>query len=127
MKCPKCSGALRLMSSGYYRNAIETPTSVSCINCGFYAEKVEPPVAEVVVTPKADYVYRPRNASTYGTYRSVIRDEIKRIREFKLKRMKWAEIIDVLAEDYPELIGVAPRAMQRAFGAIHGEFCEGKR
>lgn len=127
MKCPKCSGALRLMSNGFYRNAVETPMSVSCLNCGFYAEK-PPEVVETREVKKAEKQYHQSRSrlSTYGTYRSIIRDEIQTIRQCKLKRMKWVDIIELLAIDYPEIRGIAPRKMQKAFGAVHGEFCEGR-
>ena len=55
MKCPKCSGKLRLMSDGYYRNEIETPMSVTCLNCGFYAEKEQ---EAAIAQNKAETMYK---------------------------------------------------------------------
>lgn len=127
MKCPKCSGKLRLISDGYYRNEIETPMSVTCLNCGFYAEKEQEAVMarpECTASELAAKRLRPiRRATASRTYRSIVRDEIDRIYEYKKKKLRWVDILDLLVERHPEFVGVKARALQKAFIVVHSEIC----
>lgn len=125
MKCPKCSGSLRLTSNGFYRNELETPPSVSCLNCGFYAEKppeVEVEYQEVVKLQKKMY---PKRLSTFGTYRSVLRDEFKQILKYKAEKMTWEKVRDKLAEEYPIMASMTPRSIQKAFWIVHDQIVNG--
>lgn len=127
MKCPKCSGKLRLVSDGYYRNEIETPMSVTCLNCGFYAEKEQKAVMarpDCTASELAAKILRPvRRVTAFRTYRSIVRDEIDRIYEYKKKKLRWVDIIDLLAKRYPEFVGMKVPSMQKAFSIVHSEVC----
>lgn len=125
MKCPKCNGSLRLTDNGFYRNEIETPTSVTCLNCGFYAEKEPEVVVEYQEVVKLQKKIYPKRLSTFGTYRSVLRDEFKQILKYKAEKMTWEKVRDKLAEEYPIMSAMTPRSIQKAFWIVNDQIVNG--
>lgn len=115
MRCPRCNGAVYSTSSGYYRNNLQYPVSVSCLNCGWYHEVrvIEPQVSGTLKSKNKTYT-RPE----FGVLTPIIRRNFDTISLWKNQHLTWADIRAKLSTSYPELEKMQLHKLRTAYSHI---------
>lgn len=119
MRCPKCNGLLRSTSAGFYRNELESPQSLSCMNCGWYVEKAPEIITREIIK---ETIPKPKCGppkGTIGQLRPPLYAEYDKIIESRKQKQSWDSIRAWLIVSYPELSKYSTEKIRNTFWRVY--------